>query len=308
MYDKLKTQSRLLFEIPLVPLQGKRFQPTGFPDLGAAEFADHAGERHLLVESAQSMANRLEAVCWDEASNDLTAVLRGMPYVKGTVKKLGDTSSLLEAHRLNSPYLVEGIEDELVAELDWNKKVEPDRRRFAKYLLKRDPNSLVHGCFFSNIKPGSLRLPRLLSAFIEAETVNLVPSGGVKQDRLDASGPSREGKGHVPFARAEYTAEKIVAYFNLDLHQLRSLGLGEEAEQFLITLCLFKIRRFLEVGLRLRTACDLEVLDDKSIARRPKGFKLPSAAKLEKELKAQVASLAKSGQFAQPPVLEVSSQ
>jgi|GEM_PF-4845589 len=29
---------RQLFEIPLEPVVGSRFQPTGFPNLGAAEF------------------------------------------------------------------------------------------------------------------------------------------------------------------------------------------------------------------------------------------------------------------------------
>lgn len=305
MYKELKAQSRLLFKIPLVPLQGKRFQPTGFPDSGAAEFTDASGESHLLVESTQSMANRLEGVCWDEANNDLDAALNGMPYVKGRVDGLGHTNSLLEAHRLNSPYLVRGIQDELIADMEWNKKIEPDLRRLAKYLLKRDPNSLVHGCFFSNIKPGSLRLPRLLSSFIEAESVSQVPSGGVKLDRLDAKGPAREGKGHVPYYRVEYTAKTIVAYFNLDLQQLASFGLAKEAEQFLITLSLFKIRRFLAQGLRLRTACDLEVATEEITARRPKGFALPRVGVLEKRLKAQIAALGKAGHFAKPPVLEV---
>jgi len=58
---------RLLFAIPLRPVQGSRFQPTGFPGLGAASYQTAAGTS-LLVESAQSMANRLEGVCWDEAN------------------------------------------------------------------------------------------------------------------------------------------------------------------------------------------------------------------------------------------------
>ncbi len=34
----LSKMPRLLFEIPLKPLQGQRFQPTGFPGLGAATY------------------------------------------------------------------------------------------------------------------------------------------------------------------------------------------------------------------------------------------------------------------------------
>ena len=47
-------------EADLKPLQGERFQPTGFPDLGAATYQLPDGTRMLLVESAQSMANHLE--------------------------------------------------------------------------------------------------------------------------------------------------------------------------------------------------------------------------------------------------------
>lgn len=50
--EPLDNTSRLLFEIPLKPLQGNRFQPTGFPSLGAATFQTASGAS-LLVESAR---------------------------------------------------------------------------------------------------------------------------------------------------------------------------------------------------------------------------------------------------------------
>src|ERR1700680_2939367 len=79
----LNDAPRLLIEAELKPVQGSRFQPTGFPNLGHAvyEAPDGAGKM-ILVESAQSMANRLEAVCWDKAANDWLAPLRGLPFVK----------------------------------------------------------------------------------------------------------------------------------------------------------------------------------------------------------------------------------
>ena len=60
----------------------------------------------LLVESAQSMANRLEAVCWDTVADDWVTPLKGLPLVK-VKDKAGKplTNSVLEAHRLNSPYI-----------------------------------------------------------------------------------------------------------------------------------------------------------------------------------------------------------
>ena len=107
--DSLKSEPRLLLEAKLKPLAGTRFQPTGFPDLGAAQYKLPDGTDMLLVESAQSMANRLEAVCWDTQANDWVGPLKGLPYVvvndkAGTML----TNSVLEAHRLNSPYILEG--------------------------------------------------------------------------------------------------------------------------------------------------------------------------------------------------------
>ena len=60
---------RTVLEVDLVPLAGSLIQPTGFPDLGAAEF----GNSQLLVESAQSMANWLEGTTWDEGRSDQVA-------------------------------------------------------------------------------------------------------------------------------------------------------------------------------------------------------------------------------------------
>lgn len=306
MSQSLKDVPRLLLEVDLQPVQGSRFQPTGFPDLGAAEFQSPNDKTNLLVESAQSMANRLETVIWDDGAGDLVPELQGMPYVKAEVKDLGSTNSILESHRLNSPYIVDALADDIVKELGWNKKIRPDLPALAKYLLKHDPNSLVHGIFFSKIPPGTLRLPRLLSAFIEAEEVTQAPSGGVKFDRLDASGAAKDGKGHVPFHRVEYTAKRITGFFNLDLHRLRSYGLGEDGEAFVETLALYKIRKFLDDDLRLRTACDLEVLNIR--VKRPSGFELEGSQVLADRLKQQITKLSQSGQFASPAILEVQTK
>jgi CRISPR-associated protein Csb1 len=72
------TTYRTVLEADLAPIAGSLFQPTGFPDLGASEF----GDNHLLVESAQSMANWLEGTTWDAASNDQVQELAGVPYVR----------------------------------------------------------------------------------------------------------------------------------------------------------------------------------------------------------------------------------
>jgi len=74
-FTKLNDAPRLLLEAELKPLQGDRFQPTGFADLGPARYTLPDGTEMLLVESAQSVANRMESACWDEPADDLLADL-----------------------------------------------------------------------------------------------------------------------------------------------------------------------------------------------------------------------------------------
>jgi CRISPR-associated protein Csb1 len=193
--DKLKDQSRLLLQAKLKPVQGSRFQPTGFPDLGAATYDGPGGVKMLLVESAQSMANRLEAVCWDTTTNDWVAALKGLPAVLVVDKeKKPLTNSVLEAHRLNSPYILEGKDksffNTLRKELDIADVGTVDIRKLTAVLLKYDTNALIHGVFLAKkeIAGGRMRLPRALTAFIEATEVSTVASGGVKNDAVNPSG------------------------------------------------------------------------------------------------------------------------
>jgi len=295
--DLLKNEPRLLIEANLRPVAGTRFQPTGFPDLGAATYKSAEGADMLLVESAQSMANRLEAAIWDTATEDLVAPLKGLPYVIAT-DAAGEalTNSILEAHRINSPYIynAEGFAA-IQAAVGYDENKPFSSRKLAAALFKYDVNSLLHGIFLEKIG-GVVRLPRALSGFIEATNVNIAASGGVKNDRVRAS-KGEDGKdasagyGNVPFHRDEYTGN-ITAFFNLDLALIRGFGLGAPAETLLVALGLYKIQRFLRDGLRLRTACDLDVVGDLTVTRPKAGFTLPTIAELEAALPGLVSAAA----------------
>ncbi|MBK9264446.1 MAG: type I-U CRISPR-associated protein Cas7 [Polyangiaceae bacterium] len=293
--EKDPKPSRLLLECELRPVQGKRFQPTGFPDLGAAVFETNEGTR-LLVESAQSMANRLEAVCWDQEKQDLLEPLCGLPYVR-VERKDGTylTSSLTEAHRLNSPYILESKDtsfmQKLKKESDTFSVGAIDRQKLAEMVLKYDVGALLHGLFLAkqDLAGGRLRIERVISAFIEADDVRVAASGGVKNDQVNPSGDTSKGFGNVPFARDEYTARKIVAYFNVDLAQIRGYRLGPEVSRMLVLVALFKIRALLDGGLRLRTACDLELVGTPNV-KRPEGFVLPSYTDLAAALPSAIAA------------------
>src|SRR5947209_6591576 len=113
--------SRLLLDVPLRPAVGSRFQPTGFKDIGAAVFdrpvprPDGTTEwvSSVLVESTQSMANRLEATAWDAAAERPVELFDGLPYVRVVRDADGTylTSSRTEAHRLASAFVKDSTLD-----------------------------------------------------------------------------------------------------------------------------------------------------------------------------------------------------
>ena len=295
----LDPASRLLMTVPLKPVQGDRFQPTGFPSLGAATYQTKDGTK-LLVESTQSMANRLEATCWDTSTNKPVRPLDGLSHV--TVKRKGNflTDSMLESHRLNSTYLLEGSDKTFInrikEELGGLAEGPVNRKILAEVLLKYDVGSLVHGVFLAKkeLAGGRLRVARALASFIEATGASVAASGGVKNDHVNPSGDTKSGFGNVPFARDEYVADRIDCHINLDLAQIRGYGLPKEAERLLIILSLYRIRKLLDGDLRLRTACDLEPVDRESlVAVRPAGFVLPPLAVLESAVKAAITDCKK---------------
>ena len=259
------------------------------------------------------MANRLEVVCWDEVTNDWVPPLQGLPVVQvrdGDGKHL--TNSLIEAHRLNSPYILEGKDNQdksvlqiLKERLAKLERGRVDLRELARVLLEFDTNALLHGVFLAKreLAGGRLRLPRSLSAFIEAEDAKRAVSGGVKNDAVNPKGTAAKGFGNVPFARDEWTAKRITAYFNLDLRQIRAYGLGGDVERLLILLALFKIQRFLVDGLRLRTACDLDV--DKVDVTRPSSFSLPATTDIEAEIPPLIDKIGADGLFGEARVLTI---
>jgi CRISPR-associated protein Csb1 len=111
----------------------------------------------------------------------------------------------------------------------------------------------------------------------------------------EAGGIAEEGGGNIPYSRDEFSPDDIIAYFNLDLAQIHAFGFDQAAEDMLIALALFKVRRFLELGLRLRSMCDLEPIDDlQPVATRPTGFALPSTADLAAALPGLIDAVAKS--------------
>jgi CRISPR-associated protein Csb1 len=311
MFESLKNVPRLLLEQELRPIQGDRFQPTGFADLGAADYRLQDGRRMLLVESAQSVANHLEGTCLEGSGVDIAPELAGLPYVKAKLKGASDaeTSSLIEAHRINSPFIISdsSFQEAFLALSSYEKGKPVDWKKAAATLFHFDPNALLHGVFMANLLDGRMRFPRAVTGFIEASDVMEAVSGGVKNNPLDPTGKIRakdydkDVYSNVPYARIEYTAASIKAYFNLDLALISGYGLPEAACGLLVALALLKIRRFLASGLRLRTACDLTPSREMDVVA-PVGFAVPGEVALLARVQDGIRACTDAGLFAVPAV------
>lgn len=301
------TAARHVYDVALTPLLGSTFQPTGFPDLGAATFDSWEGDLRvpsLLVESVQSMANRLEATAWDTGRREPVAALARLPYIEvvrtGTQEFL--TASRLEAHRLFSAFVRDATwdgrsgDEVLLERLGIRPDTPLDIPAMAAAVMALDPFSLLHGVFFAGqtkVKgtrsawPTQPRFTRSVSGVVEAHDVARVVSGGRKADLVrhredaDVAGGSAEGYGSVPFSRIEWTARRIIASFVVDETLLRSYGLPTSAADLLVALALWEIRSLLSGGLRLRTACDLQL--DGEIGVRA-GEPLPEMEELDARL------------------------
>lgn len=273
--------NRVRYSVRLEPAVGSVFQPTGFPDVGAATFSRPIGDGDrtvecLLVESAQSMANHLESVGWDAAAKQPVDILDGLPWVRVLAADDGRflTSSRVESHRLASAFVKDStlgnkpMKVEIQKRLQLQQDTPLDHRAVAAGVFALDPLCLVHGVFFAEkatVWPGQPKVARAVTALVEATDVRTVNSGGVKRDVvLHSAGEgtkSDTGYGSIPFHRQEFTAREITLHVSIDRLQFRSYGLGEAAADLLEAIAIWELRTLLDHGLRLRTACDLDPIE-----------------------------------------------
>ncbi len=235
---------------------------------------------------------------------DLVDDLEGMPYLRcitgsiGEDRRLGDdrelvVTSLTEGHRIASTYFLGGrnkqsgkwdgkggqrvIEerpsavsfgDELVREfgvvLADSKRAHPPAEKWwevFKTIFKYDPNALVHGVLFPQWQ---IKIPRVLTAHLEAFGAGRVDRSGVKFDRLQKTTSKQP-----IFAVDDATAREVRATFVLDIALLRSfgrqkddgpLGLTDSQKEFIVALALWKIRQLLAAPFRFRSGCHLQLV------------------------------------------------
>jgi CRISPR-associated protein Csb1 len=291
----------LIIKAKFEPLgEQDRFQPAGFPEMGHVIYDaprlgedghPRAPEKVCIVDSAASMANHLEALCFsNSAAGILHPDLDGLPYIRCVTDRNVRTengkvvvdpddphdrlvvSSLTEGHRLASDYFLHaklnGAEFRDVLRHEFGiVEIKKDKTYFVtpenwwsifRTVFRYDPNSLIHGIFFAREQ---IRISRLLTAHLEAFGASRVGSAGVKFDRL-----GKTTSGQPIFSRDEETAQRIEAIFLIDLGLLRSFGhgadgLNETEKRLLLHLILWKIERMLSSPYRFRSGCHLKCID-----------------------------------------------
>lgn len=284
--DTFYNQDRVVITASLRLTNSRFLQPTGFPDIDACLYRDHEGRRWCLVESEQSMSNRLESVCM-KSSGVWVDDLKGLPLIV-VRDKAHDllTTNLTEPHRLASSYILDGKPAngsnnlreifERKLELRSNGDFWPLDKRAAleQLVFALDPAALLHGFQFVQWKFVGLRQTRLIHARLEAELADdpEVHYGMVKWDAIEpeSTREERANKGQSIAAKSRIIPKNITATFDIDLLGLKSLSLGEERKKFLLGLVLWKIGAFLAnkpafdprsrstgPSLRLRSDCYL---------------------------------------------------
>jgi len=242
--DTFYNQDRVVITASLRLTNSRFLQPTGFPDIDACLYRDHEGRRWCLVESEQSMSNRLESVCM-KSPGVWVDDLKGLPLIV-VRDKAHDllTTNLTEPHRLASSYILDGKPAngsnnlreifERKLELRSNGDFWPLDKRAAleQLVFALDPAALLHGFQFVQWKFVGLRQTRLIHARLEAELADdpEVHYGMVKWDAIEpeSTREERANKGQSIAAKSRIIPKNITATFDIDLLGLKSLSLGEE--------------------------------------------------------------------------------
>jgi CRISPR-associated protein Csb1 len=265
LLEQLYAQDYVVIRASLEPKNGNFLQPTAFPDIGPCIYRDKEGRRWCLVESEQSMSNRLEAVCMKvcmKSPGVWVDDLKGLPLVV-VRNKDGDllATNLTEPHRIASSYILEGklaggtenlrklFEEKIGLQNDGTFWPMDRRADLERLVFALDPSALLHGFQFVQWEFVGLRQTRLIHARLEAELADdpEVHYGMVKWDAIEPGSTNKKhaNKGQSIAAKSRIVPKNVTATFEIDVLALKNLSLKEDRKKFLLGLALWKIGAFL---------------------------------------------------------------
>jgi CRISPR-associated protein Csb1 len=283
--DQMFEKDRVIITAQLNLANGSFLQPTGFPDIGSCIYTDADGKRRCLIESEQSMANRLEAVCM-QAPGYWVDELSHFPVIKvQDANRALLTTNLTDSHRIASSYVLESemngsdVKTKFTEKLgltDGGSSWPLDKRdALDKLVFALDPAAMLHGFQFVQWTFVGLRQTRLLSSRLECVLAEEpeVHYAMVKFDPIEPNAhPRNTNKGQSIAAKSRVVPAKdgIKATFDIDVLSLKSLALDDNQKKFLLALALWKVGAFLSnkrafdarsrqttPSLRLRADCYL---------------------------------------------------
>jgi CRISPR-associated protein Csb1 len=216
------------------------------------------------VISAQLKSAKDEAAKAEKAFNEEQDEHKKKELEKQVKEKAGAAKKLEEDYKFQASLIQRfGIV------LPGSSKAHPPPEKWwdvFKGIFEIDPNSLVHGVLFPQWQ---IKIPRALSAHLEAFGAGRVDRSGVKFDK--ELGPKSDKRVQAIFAVDDATAESIRATFVIDVSLIRSfgrtknvegkdtqLGLSEKQQEFLVALALWKIQKLLASPFRFRSGCHLK--------------------------------------------------
>jgi CRISPR-associated protein Csb1 len=294
------------------------FVPAGYVDVGHSVIRDPAtGQTLVMVDSAQSIANHLEATIL-KGDGAVIDGLEAMPYVRLSITdptgRTRITSSLELPHRLASGWICK------------SKVLKPFQEALAEDILdnglaaatfRRCPNSLLHGVFYSQLAgldPNIAKSPRLLTAEVTASNSQTINDGGVAKDPLFPSGDGFDveglvgakakaaevGAGYIPFRHQAFRAETIQLSIYLAEGRINRLQIPESARHVLRLLAFFKLSTLLAAPLDLRSHCVLQATQIPSELSQP--------AEMLQQLQAALHTCQREGLFNDPPITDFALQ
>lgn len=212
---------------------------------------DEAKKLKEEAKRAKTEAKSLDGEAKKQKNNEAEEKEKAAKSREGEAKKLEAEASFQRA-----------LVQEFGIELAGSSKAHPSPAKWwdvFKTIYKYDPNALVHGLLFPQWQ---IKIPRFLTAHLEAFGASRVDRSGVKFDRL-----GKTTSGQPIFAVDDATAQTIRATFVFDLSLVlsfgrksgdKALGLSDKQKEFLVALALWKVQQLLASPFRFRSGCHLQ--------------------------------------------------
>jgi CRISPR-associated protein Csb1 len=286
--------------IELKPLTDSVF-PAIFKDVGHSLWINPVtGKQDLLIDSPNSLANRLESVLSISNTGKPIDLLEGISYCY-----LKDVTGKTIVTTLQLPHRIGSGPIALTKQDDFKKRLQADIKENGLHaaVLRYDTLSLIFGTWLSRIDGGHGKISKVITARIVGRNVTRVNVGGTKQEAspIKAMGISSAnvdvsafegnnikgsdiGIGTLPFQKYEFVAAKYELQISINWNLIDAYDLPEHCKAMLrsiVSLCVYEL---LSQQLYCRTNCSF-IPDGKFDCT---GLDLPSSKEVLAALPGQI--------------------